>query len=74
MFYLKVLVFSFLIFSVYKNLKSNHNLFFLAIFPDLAMIQFWSVNDICLVCKLYFYFGHVSNFGQSLYLSVFSEK
>ena len=29
-----------------------------------------SVNYICQVCKLYFYFGHVQNFGQYLYLSV----
>ena len=37
------------------------------------MLKFWSVNYICQVCKLYFYFGHVRNFGQYLYLSVFSE-
>ena len=35
------------------------------------MLKFWSVNYICQVCKLYFYFGHVQNFGQYLYLSVF---
>ena len=38
------------------------------------MLQFWSVNYICQVCKLYFYFGHVRNFGQYLYLSVFSKQ
>ena len=32
------------------------------------MLKFWSVNYICQVCKLYFYFGHVRNFGQYLYL------
>ena len=37
------------------------------------MLKFWSVNYICQVCKLYFYFGHVQNFGQYLYLSVFSK-
>ena len=63
------LVFSFLVFSIFKYLKST----FLAIFPDLKMLQFWSVNYLCQVCKLYFYFGHVRNFGQYLYLSVFSK-
>ena len=47
---------------------------FLAIFPDLEMLQFWSVNYICQVCKLYFYFRRVRNFGQYLYLSVFSKQ
>ena len=37
------------------------------------MLKFWSVNYICQVCKLYFYFGHVRNFGQYLYLSIFSK-
>ena len=37
------------------------SLLFLAVFPDLEMLQFWSVNYICLVCKLYY------NFGQYLY-------
>ena len=64
--------FSFLVFSVFKNLKSNH-LLFLTIFPDLGMLQFWSVNYICQVRKLYFKFGHVWNFGQYLYLSGFSK-
>ena len=68
------LVFSFLVFSVYKNPKSNHHLLFLAIFPDLEMLQFLSVNYICQVCKLYFYFGHVQNFGQYLYLSICIKK
>ena len=35
MFYLRVLVFSFLVFSVDKNPKSKHYLLFLEIFPDL---------------------------------------
>ena len=38
------------------------------------MLKFWSVNYICQVCKLYFYFGHVRNFGQYLYLSVFNKQ
>ena len=38
------LVFSFLVFSVYKNFKYNHHLLFLAVFPDLKMVLFWSVN------------------------------
>ena len=74
MFYLRVLVFSFLIFSVYKDPKFNHYLLFLANFPDLEMLQFWSVNYTCQVCKLYFYFGHVRNVGQYLYLSFFSKQ
>ena len=66
------LAFSFLVFSVFKNLKSNHPLF-LAIFPDLVMLQFWSVNHICQVRKLCFKSGHAWNFGQYLYLSGFSK-
>ena len=38
------------------------------------MLKFWSVNHICQVCKLYFYFGCVQHFGQYLYLSVFNEQ
>ena len=37
-----------------KNLKSNHHLIFLPFFRDLESIQFWSVNHVCQVCKLYF--------------------
>ena len=72
-YYLRVLVFSFLVFSVYKNIKSNH-LLRLAIFPDLEMIQFWSVNYVCQVCKLYSYFVHAQKFAQFLYFSVFSKQ
>ena len=54
MFYLRVFSVQFLVFSVYKYLKSNHYLLFLAIFPCLEMIQFLPVNYICQVCKLYF--------------------
>ena len=68
------LAFNVLVFSVYKNPKSNHNLVFLAIFPDPKMLQFWSGISICQVCKLYFYFGHVQNFGQYLYLNVFNKQ
>ena len=68
------LVFSFLVFSVYKNLKFNQHLRFLAIFPDREMLQFWSVYYICQVCKLYFHFAQVRNFRQYLYFSVFSKQ
>ena len=64
----------FFVFSVFKNIKSNHYLLFLPIFPDLEKLQFWSVNYICQVRKLCFYFGLVRNFGQCLYLSVFSKQ
>ena len=74
MFYLRFLVFIFLVFSVYKNLKSNQHLLFLATFADLEMLQFWSVYYICQVFKLYFYFGQVQNFRQYLYFSVFSKQ
>ena len=75
MFYLRVFsIYFFLVFSVYKNPKSNQHLLFLAIFPDSKMLQFWSVNCICQVYKLYFYFGYVWNFGQYLYLSVLSKQ
>ena len=70
MFYLRVLVFSFLVLAFLSILS----LLFLAIFPDLEMLKFWSVNYICQVCKLYFYFGHVRNFGQYLYFSVFNKQ
>ena len=64
------LVFSFLVFSFLSILS----LIFLAIFPDLEMLKFWSVNYICQVWKVYFYFGHVRNSGQYIYLSVFSKQ
>ena len=67
------LVVSFLVFSFYKNLKYYHHLCFIAVFPELKMIKFWSVNYVCHFCKLYFYFGYVQNFGQYLYFSVFSK-
>ena len=60
-------VFQFLVFL------SILSLLLLAIFPDFEMLKFWSVNYICQVCKLYFYFGHARNFVQYLYLSVFSK-
>ena len=41
------LVFSLIVFRVYKNLKSNHHLLFLVIFNDLDTIQCWSVNYVC---------------------------
>ena len=68
------LVFSFLVFNVYKNLISNHHLLFLAIIPDLDMLQFSSVNYICQVCKSYLCFEHVQNCEQCLSLSVFSKQ
>ena len=39
----RILVFSFLVLSLYKNPKSNHYLIFLAIFPELEMLQFWFI-------------------------------
>ena len=38
------------------------------------MLKFWSVNYICQACKLYFYFGHIQNFGPYVYLSVLSKE
>ena len=49
-------------------------LLFLAIFLDLEMLKFWPVKYISQVCQLYFFFGNVLNFGQCLYLSVFSKQ
>ena len=37
------------------------------------MLKFWSVNYTYQVCKSHFYFRHVQNFRQYLYLSVFSK-
>ena len=34
------------------------------------MLQFWSVSYKSQVCKIYFYFEQVRNFGQQLCLSV----
>ena len=65
--------FQYLIFQFLAFL-SILSLVFLAIFPVLQMLKFWSVNYICQVCKLYFYFGPVRNFGQYLYLSVFNKQ
>ena len=62
------LVFQFLAFL------SILSLVFLAIFPVLEMLKFWSVIYICQVCNLYFYFGHIRNFRQFLYLSVFNKQ
>ena len=45
-------------------------MFFLAIFPDLEMLKFWSVNYTCQVCKLFFYFGH-SEILDDIYIWVF---
>ena len=42
--------------GIHKECKSNHHLLLLAIFHDLKMTQFWSVNYICLVFKLKFLF------------------
>ena len=61
------LVFKFVAFS------SILRLLFLAIFLDLEMLKFWSLNYMCQICKLCFYFGHARNFGQYLYLSVLSK-
>ena len=47
-------MFIFLVFSVYKNLNSNHHLLYLTILPDLEVMQSSSVSYICQVCKLYF--------------------
>ena len=69
----RFLVLDFLVFNVCKNPKSNHHLLFLAIFSDPQMLQFLSVNYIYQIWKLYFYFEHVRNFEQYLYLSVFSK-
>ena len=49
------------------------SLLFLVIFPVLEMLKFWSVNFICQVSKLYFYFGVFSiNSKLYFYFGVFS--
>ena len=65
MFYLKVFNIMLLVFSIYK-LKSNHHL---AIFPDLEMMQFWSVNLYvpCVNILLSFY---ISRSLGNIYMSV----
>ena len=61
-------VFQFLAFLIILSLL------FVAIFSCLEMLKFWSVNYICQAWKSYFYFGHVRNFGQHLYLSVLNKQ
>ena len=39
--------------GIYKKPKSKYHLFVLIAIPDLDIIQFWSVNFMCQVCKLY---------------------
>ena len=58
----------FLVFSVYKNPKSNHHLLFLAIFPDMEM--FWSVNYIWQVCN-YTFILDMSSILDNIYIWVF---
>ena len=43
--------------GVYSNHKSNHHLLVLVIFPGQEMIQFWSVEYIFQICKLYLLSG-----------------
>ena len=66
----KFSVFSFLVSSFFKNLKSNHHLLFLAIFPDLEMLQFWFVNYKWQFCKL-FYILDMSEILDNIYVWVF---
>lgn len=42
--------------KIYKKHKSNYDLLALVIFPNLEIIQFWSVNYMSQVYKLYFLF------------------
>ena len=57
---------AFLDFSIFKYLKS----IFSSNFPDLAMLQFWSVNYICQVWKLYIFLD-MSEILDNIYISVF---
>ena len=61
--------------AILKSLfAALHDVLFLAIFPDLEMWQFWSVDYICLVCNLYFLFWTCLKFWTRFYLSVFSNS
>ena len=64
------LVFNFLVFSVFKYLKFS----FSSNFSCSGNVKVLVCKYIYQVCKLYFYFGHVRNFGQYLYLSVFNKQ
>ena len=68
------LVFSFLVFSIYENHNSNHNLLVLALFPDLEVMQFWSINYVCQICNYISCFGHARNFRQYLYLRFLGNR
>ena len=66
-------VFRILVYSIQKNPNFNCHLIFPAIFLDLEKLQLWYQNYIFQICNLYFYFRHVGNFWEFLYLSVFSK-
>ena len=59
MFHLRVFII-----GIHKKCQSKHYLLFLAIFHDLEMTQFWSVNNICLVYKLKFLLGNI--YGRTI--------
>ena len=51
--------------DIHKKRKPNHYLLLLATCPDLEVIQFWFVKNICQVCKLIFlfwtFFGNIDS-------------
>ena len=68
------LVFSFLVFSIYENHNSNHNLLVLALFPDLEVMQFWSINYVCQICNLHLLFWTCPKFSTIFIFAVFREQ
>ena len=49
-----------------KNSSTAIKRMILLLSPDLEMMQIWSVNYTCQVCKLNMFFGHVPYYGQYL--------
>ena len=60
--------------GIYKKRKSIYHLLVLVIFSDLDIIQFWSVNYMCQVCKLYNLFGTYPKVLAVFNFSVFGEQ
>ena len=58
--------FSFLVFSVYKDVKSNHYLLFLEIFFDLEMM----ISDLCARCINYTFILDISEIAETIYIWV----
>ena len=60
--------------GIYKKRKSNYHLLVLVTFPDLDIIQFWSVNYMYQISKLYILEWTFPKFLVIFKLSVFRKQ